>query len=84
MPSTRALLEYPDYSLPSDIITDVSSPPLQLGAGIIQLGRAIAFFSRKVIDTQCKYSVTELELLSIVDTLKECKGMIGEMDQCLH
>ena len=35
-----------------------------------------AFFSRKLSATQQKYSVTELELLAIVETLKEFKGML--------
>ena len=68
------LLAYPDYSLPFDIYTDASS--CQLGAVITQRGRHIAFFSRKLSETQRKYSVTELELLSIVETLKEFKGML--------
>jgi hypothetical protein len=36
----------------------------------------IVFFSGKLSDTQCKYSVTEIELLAIVKTLKEFKGML--------
>ena len=36
----------------------------------------IAFFSRKLTSAQKKYSVTEFELLSIVETLKEFKGML--------
>ena len=70
----EVLLAYPDYSLAFDIYTDASSH--QLGAVITQRGRPIAFFSRKLTDTQRKYSVTELELLSIVETLKEFKGML--------
>ncbi len=34
------------------------------------------FFSRKLSDAQCKYSVTETELVAIVETLKEFKGML--------
>ena len=33
------------------------------------------FFSRKLTETQQRYSVTEIELLVIVETLKEFKGM---------
>ncbi len=36
----------------------------------------MAFFSQKLSDTQNKYSVTEIELLAIVKTLKEFKGML--------
>ena len=68
------MLAYPDYSLPFDIYTDASQQ--QLGAVIVQNNRPVAFFSRKLSVTQQKYSVTELELLSIVECLKEFKGML--------
>ena len=47
-----------------------------MGAVITQGNRPIAFFSRKLSTTQQKYSVTEIELLAIVETLKEFKGML--------
>ena len=70
----EVLLAYPDYSEVFEIFTDASSR--QLGAVITQKGRPLAFFSRKLSETQRKYSVTELELLSIVECLKEFKGML--------
>jgi hypothetical protein len=53
---------------------------MQLGAVITQDNRPIAFFSRKLSKTQQKYSVTEIELLDIVETLKEFKGMLWGQD----
>ncbi len=44
---------------------------MQLGAVITQDHRPIAFFSRKLSEMQTKYSVTKIELLAIVETLKE-------------
>ena len=41
-----------------------------------QDNRLLAFFSRKLSDTQKQYSVTEIELLAIVEALKEFKGML--------
>ena len=70
----EVMLAYPDYEEPFEVYTDASSR--QLGAVIVQNNRPIAFFSRKLSDTQKKYPVTELELLSIVETLKEFKGML--------
>ena len=67
-------LAYPDFAKRFDIYTDASKS--QLGAVITQDNRPIAFFSRKLTDAQTRYSVTELELLSIVETLKEFKGML--------
>jgi hypothetical protein len=68
------VLAYLDYSKVFDIHTDASSK--QLGAVMTQDNRPIAFFSPKLSNTQCKYSVTKVELLAIVETLKEFKGML--------
>ena len=43
---------------------------------ITQQNRLLAFFSRKLSPAQQKYSVTKQELLAIVETLKEFKGML--------
>jgi hypothetical protein len=68
------VLAYPDFSKPFDIYTDASTK--QLWAVITQDNRPIAFFSRKLSDAQSKYTVTKLELLAIVETLKEFNGML--------
>ena len=68
------VLAYPDYSHGFEIYTDSSK--FQLGAVITQNNRPLAFFSRKLNTAQQKYSVTEQELLAIVETLKEFKGML--------
>ena len=68
------VLAYPDYSKVFQVYTDASST--QLGSVITQSNRPLAFFSRKLSETQRKYSVTEIELLAIVETLKEFKGML--------
>ena len=70
----KVVLAYPDFSKPFEIYTDASTK--QLGAVITQDNRPIAFFSRKLSITQTKYSVTEIELLAIMETLKEFKGML--------
>ncbi len=74
----ETVLAYPDFLKPFEIYTDASS--MQLGAVITQDNRPIAFFSRKLSKTQKKYSVTEIELLAIVETLKEFKGMLWGQD----
>ena len=79
--ATRAkevVLAYPDFTKVFEIYTDASA--YQLGAVITQDNRPLAFFSRKLTDTQRKYSVTEIELLAIVETLKEFKGMLWGQD----
>ena len=69
-----AVLAYPDYSETFEVYTDASAT--QLGAVITQKNMPLAFFSRKLSDTQKRYSVNEIELLAIVETLKEFKGML--------
>jgi hypothetical protein len=56
----------------------------QLGAMITQDNRPIVFFRRKLSKMQQKYSVAEIELLAIVETLKEFKGMLWARHQSLH
>ncbi len=68
------VLAYLDYSKVFKIYTDASSK--ELGAVITQDNRPIMFFSWKLSDTQRKYSVTKIELLAIVKTLKEFKRML--------
>ncbi len=78
----ETVLAYPDFLKPFKIYTDASS--MQMGAVITQDNRPIAFFSRKLSKTQQKYSVTEIELLAIVETLKEFKGMMWGQDIKVH
>jgi hypothetical protein len=47
----------------------------QIGTVITQDNRSLAFFSRKLTKCQKRYNVTEIELLAIVELLKEFKGM---------
>ena len=68
------VLSYPDYSQEFGLYIDALSK--QLDAVITQGNRPIAFFSRKLTEIQQPYSVTEIELLAIVETLKEFKGML--------
>jgi hypothetical protein len=67
-------LAYPDYTQGFEVYTDSSK--LQLGAVITQANRPLAFFSQKLSLAQQKYSVTKQELLAIVETRKEFKGML--------
>ena len=47
-----------------------------MGSVITQWNRPLVFFSRKLSETQQKYSTAQIELLTIVETLKEFKGML--------
>jgi hypothetical protein len=69
-----AFISYPDHKKPFQLYCDASE--LQLGAVIIQNGRAVGFYSHKLTKTQRKYTVGEKEMLSIVETLKEFCTML--------
>jgi hypothetical protein len=64
-----AFAAYPDHNKRSDVYTDASD--FQLGAFIIQEGRPVAYFSRKLTKSQQNYTTMEKEMLSIVATLEE-------------
>ena len=58
---------YPDFNKTFKICTDASA--FQLGTVISQKYKPISFYSRKLTDAQRRYTVTDKELLSIVETL---------------
>ncbi len=74
----ETVLAYLDFLKPFEIYMGTSS--MQSGAMITQDNRPIAFFSKKLSKTQHKYSVTKIELLAIVETLNEVKGMLWGQD----
>jgi RNase H-like domain found in reverse transcriptase len=70
----ETLLPCPDFSQEFKIHTDASK--LQLGACISQNGKPVAFYSGKLQPAQTRYTTTERELLSIVETLKEFRNIL--------
>jgi RNase H-like domain found in reverse transcriptase len=68
------LLSYPDFEKSFHIYTDASDH--QLGAVIMQDTKPIACYFRKLNAAQRRYAVTELELLSTMETNKEHKNIL--------
>ena len=80
--SQQTVLAYPNFSKPFEIHTDASDT--QLGAVISQDSKPIAFYSRKLNSAQQKYTTTERELLSIVETLKEFRNILLGQKLIVH
>ena len=60
------------------IIIHTNSSKTHRGVIISQNGKPIVFYSRKITPAQINYTATEIELLSIVETLKElCTIILG-------
>jgi transposase InsO family protein len=78
----ETLLAYPDFNKEFHIYTDASN--VQLGAVILQDDRPIAYFSRKLTPAQTRYTVTERELLSIVEVLKEFRNILMGQQLIVH
>jgi hypothetical protein len=70
----QTVLAYPDFTIPFEIYTDALNK--QNGSVIQQSGRPLAFYSHKLTDTQTRYTVIELELLAIVETLQEYRTIL--------
>jgi hypothetical protein len=68
----ETVLAYTYFLKPFEIYTDASAT--QEGVMIAQDNGPIVFFIRKLSETQQKYSVMEIELLAIVETLRSSKG----------
>ncbi len=70
----EAMLAYPDFSDVFHVFTDASD--YQLGGVIMQKGKPLAFYTRKLNKAQTKYPTGEQELLAIVETLKEFQNIL--------
>ena len=72
--ASDCLNTYPDYNKEFFVYTDASD--YQVGAAIIQDGRPIAYYSKKLENTQKHLAATEKELLAIVLCLKEYRKIL--------
>ena len=72
--SNGALLAFPDFKRKFTLHTDASD--VQIGGVLSQEGKPLGFFSKKSNTAQRKYTVTQRELLAIVESLKHFRNII--------
>ena len=74
MISQDALLAFPDFKKELHLYIDASDE--QIGAVLSQEGKPLGFFSKKINQAQSRYTVTQKELLAIVEALNHFRTMV--------
>jgi hypothetical protein len=80
--SQETLIAFPYFEKKCHVYTGASNK--QLRAVIMQEGKRLAFYSRKLSSAQTRYTTGEQELLSIVETLKESKKILLGQKVIVH
>jgi RNase H-like domain found in reverse transcriptase len=82
MKRLKAKETYPNFNKSFAIHTDASK--VQLGGCMSKEGRPVAFYSRNLNPAQTRYTTTERELLSMVETLKEIRNILLGQQIIVH
>jgi len=64
--TTAPVLVLPDFDKPFEVVTDACQTPPAVGGVLLQEGRPVAFYSRKLSGPELNYSVTDIEMLAVI------------------
>ena len=78
----EALLAFPDFTKTFHLYTDASDR--QLGATVVQEGKPLGFYTRKLNAAQKNHTAQERELLGMVEGLKAFEGILRGQDVTIH
>jgi hypothetical protein len=69
--TSAPVLVLPDFAKPFEVVCDACEVPQAVGAVLLQEGRPVAFHSRKLSGPELLYSVSDIEMLAAISTIKE-------------
>jgi hypothetical protein len=68
---TAPVMVLPDFDKPFEVVTDACDKPPAVGGVLLQKGRPVAYYSRKLSGTELNYSATDIEMLGVIGALRE-------------
>jgi hypothetical protein len=68
---TAPVLVLPDFEKRFELVADACQVPPAVGAVLLQEGRPVTYYSRKLSDAELNYSPSDIEMLAVIASLTE-------------